>query len=75
MQPQIRPLPVVLCELLPTPSQNNERPESSCMGNRAADGQRASTDGAGGVSEFLAGEERRWAYRLTDMRFTFEGGE
>ena len=46
-------------------------------GSRDRDGVRPGALGGRpeGVCGFLEGEERRIAYRLTDLRFSWEGGE
>lgn len=64
-------LPAVCLPLSPKPTQMETR------GSKGRDRSQVSGDGGQGegISEFLQGEERRLAYRLTDLRFTWEGGE
>jgi hypothetical protein len=72
-----RRVPADVRRVLPPldPQCTDNAPESDGSGNRAPMWAGAPGDGSGGVCGFLEGEERRIAYRMTDWRFSFEGGE
>lgn len=72
-----RRVPAHVRRVLPSvgPECSENASESDGGGNRAPVWAGASTDGQRSVSEWLSREERRIAYRMTDLRFSFEGGE
>ena len=77
LRQKVRPLPAVLRRLRRQAS--SIRPayalEGYGSGDRAPDGGRPLADGPGGICEHLSGDERRIAYKMTDWRFSWEGGQ
>ena len=70
-------IPAELHPVLPPVAQKCPQIAPKGHGSRDRDGVRPGALGgrAEGVCGFLEGEERRIAYRMTDWRFTWEGGE
>ena len=70
-------IPADVHPVLPPAAQKCPQIAPEGHGSRDRDAVRPGALGgrAEGVCGFLEGEERRIAYRLTDLRFSWEGGE
>ena len=70
-------IPAELHPVLPPVAQKCPQIAPEGHGGSDRDGVRPGALGgrAEGVCGFLEGEERRIAYRMTDLRFSWEGGE
>ena len=70
-------IPAELHPVLPAAAQKCPTASPEGHGGSDRDGVRPGALGGcpGGVCSHLEGEERRIAYRMTDLRFSWEGGE